>query len=240
MGKILLTDIGNTSIHFKLYDEQKNIYLTENRFYINEKIKFSSFINKGIVDEIVYSSVVPKLSKKLINFANKKGIKIRSIKDFKSINYKKFNIENTNELGADFVAYFHAMNNKKNHIIISLGTATTLSVICNKKFEGAIIMPGIKTSLYSLINKAALLKTSNFHFSNQIIGKNTAEAINIGSINSHYYAIEKNIELIKQNMKIDEVIFTGGNAYLLNEKIKEKYILDEDLIFKGIINIYNK
>ncbi|WP_026389126.1 type III pantothenate kinase [[Acholeplasma] multilocale] len=234
--KQILIDIGNTSIHVKGF-EDKNFFelfripTTEACDTLYEKFDEIEFSE---VNQVTFSSVVPSLDSDLIKYFNSKGIKISNIKTSPIFKQNDFAF-NTESLGQDFIANFLAIKEKHNDaIIVSLGTATTFSYIKGGVFTGTIIAPGIKKSLESLISSAAKLQSADFEASNLTYGQNTIDAINIGAINSHWYMIEKNIELLSEDKNI-KVIFTGGNARMIeNFIIERKYEINDNLIFEGL------
>ena len=62
---------------------------------------------------------------------------------------------NYNQVGSDRIANaISLLNNKKNFIIVDLGTATTFDILIKKVYKGGIIAPGIKISLNTLSDKA--------------------------------------------------------------------------------------
>ncbi|WP_031543306.1 type III pantothenate kinase [Mesoplasma photuris] len=235
MKKILI-DIGNTTIHIKKIDQNNfsdllRINTKQNLDQIKASFNEMDLTN---VSQVVYSSVVPAIGEFVKNYFKK--FEVINVKELKDYSNDLFAFE-VNGLGEDFIANLLAVKDKfKNGIIISLGTATTFSLVRNGKFSGAIIAPGIRNSLNSLISAAAQLDQLEFGPTEEIIGTNTLDSINIGAINGHWFMIEKQIESLSNKFDCKfEVIFTGGNAKLIEKFIiKNNYELDYDLIFKGL------
>jgi len=70
---------------------------------------------------------------------------------------------------------------KGNLIIIDSGTATTFDVVSeDKHFEGGIIAPGINLSVKALHEAAAQLPRIAIVKPNEVVGKNTVEAMQSG------------------------------------------------------------
>ncbi|PPE04372.1 type III pantothenate kinase [Entomoplasma ellychniae] len=228
----LLIDVGNTTTHCKWYDSQNNcfiketIFMTKNVLQDETKVVFESHY-----DQLIYSSVVKKIEEKI----KQKENKAYSIFDFKKISQNDF-VYPIDQLGQDFIANFYGWKTS-NGIIVSLGTATTFMIIKDSKMIGAIISPGIESSFKGLIDSADALEFNFYQevkWENNTKGLWTKQAINKGVVNGHWYMIKGLIKEIKKEHNIKDVILTGGYADLL---IQNKYNVNKNLIFEGIINI---
>lgn len=249
----LLVDIGNSTISCALNDNDKINY----SFFFSSQIKLNT---QELADKIALN-----LKKENLYWNDIKAIIISSVKpswnlDFKKIaeqqkiNYFKLRENLTCSLIPDVVAYSEvgddfivcaiaAITNypSNNFIIVNLGTATTISIIENKKFKGAIIMPGLEISGSTLfINSAELLTNFAYQYSNQAYGTNTVDAINIGLVKGHFLQITGLIKDIEQqNNLMCKIIITGGNSRYYHEQFAKKYTFDPLLIFKGLISIFH-
>ncbi|AUB32051.1 type III pantothenate kinase [Spiroplasma floricola] len=242
--KILLIDIGNTTADFRLWDSQQSKLtkiirpLTKDTQWRRSKALVNYFKNSNIsFDKIVYVSVVPEWNDILRAFASNIGIDILNLRSDLKINKTDFEVDDINKLGADFISNFYGAlksHNIKNGAIVSMGTASTIAIVENKKFKGAIICPGLKNSLNCLISSAVLLKDNAYSKSNKKYGTNTVDAINTGAFNAHYTMLSSTVK----NLGYEFAIFTGGNSSdFKDEIIKDNFILDEELIFKGLIEL---
>ena len=241
----IIGDIGNTEVKICLVDKNFNI-----KKKINIKtseitlsiinIKLNKIIkNKNKIENIVFSSVVPKIYKKFYSFFylnfNKKIIEIKKLKLEKLINI----CVNKKQVGSDRLANsISIIDNINNYIIIDFGTATTFDVIVKRKYLGGIISPGISLSLRTLISRASLIPKINLKKISSVIGKNTNEAVRSGFYWGYAGLIDNIIKLIKRQTKSDfKVILTGGLADLYKNSINTKCKVDKDLTIKGIIKI---
>ncbi|WP_339020679.1 type III pantothenate kinase [Spiroplasma endosymbiont of Atherix ibis] len=242
--KILLIDIGNTTADFRIWDNQANKLtkiirpLTKDVEWRRSKTLINYFKHNIIsFEKIVYVSVVPKWNDILREFASSIGVDIFSLRNDLEINKNDFEIDDINKLGADFISNFYGAikcYDIKNGVIVSMGTASTIAIIENKKFKGAIICPGLKNSLNCLISSAVLLKDNTYNKSNKKYGTNTVDAINIGAYNAHYTMLSSTVKKLGFNF----AIFTGGNSIdFKDEIINDNFIFDEELIFKGLIEL---
>ncbi|ALD66795.1 type III pantothenate kinase [Spiroplasma cantharicola] len=242
--KILLVDIGNTTADFRLWDKNTNKLTklirpeTKDPKWRRSKVLSKYFLdNKIKIDKISYVSVVPEWNDIMRALANNVGVEISNLRDDFDIQKELFKVDNINKLGADFISNFYgAIENYKftNGAIISMGTTSTIAIIKDKELQGTIICPGLKNSLNCLISSAVLLQNNDYQKSNKIYGTNTIDAINIGAFNAHYLMLTSMIK----KLNLDFAIFTGGNSIQFEEDIlKDGYIFDESLIFKGLIKL---
>lgn len=98
---------------------------------------------------------------------------------------------------------------------------------------------GLKTSVDALISKASQL--SNFSLGNpkRIISIDTPDCINAGSIFGHTEMINglrKRIE--KETSEKYTAILTGGNSDYVKDYIDKDIIVDKNLIFYGLNELY--
>ncbi|AGR42443.1 type III pantothenate kinase [Spiroplasma diminutum] len=240
--KTLLIDIGNTTADFRIWDSKLKILEkiirpeTKDMEWRRSKILSKYFTENNIeFDQIAYVSVVPEWNDILRAFAINMKTNIFNLRSDFKIDKELFEIDDINKLGADFISNFYGALAKydiKSGVVISMGTASTLAIVENSKFKGAIICPGLKSSLNCLISSAVLLQNNTYEKSNKTYGKNTVDAINFGAYNAHYLMLSS----IIRELKFDFAIFTGGNSVFFKEEIqKDNFIFDEQLIFEGLI-----
>ncbi len=91
-------------------------------------------------------------------------------------------------------------------------------------------------ALHSFTHKLPLLEPSNnFGF----IGDTTETAIINGVINGVVFEIERYIKEFKLKRPSINILFTGGDALFLADKIKYPIFVDEFLVLKGLNRILN-
>ena len=251
---ILAIDIGNTNIVVGCIDKEK-IYFTERVATVRTKteleyaidIKLLLDINKIKADQIeggIISSVVPQITN-IVKIAAEKILKTEvmvlaaGVKT--GLNIK---IDNPAQLGADLVA--NAVAGINNYqvplIIIDMGTATTLSVVDEKKqYIGGMILPGPRISLDALTARASQLSGISLEAPKNIVGKNTIECMKSGIVYSNAAAMDGMIERIEEEIGSKAtVVATGGLAKSIIPHCKREVILDEELMLKGLYIIYEK
>lgn len=153
-------------------------------------------------------------------------------------------IDDPKELGADLVigAVAAIQEYKAPMVIFDLGTATTASVIDeNMCYLGGMIMPGAVVSLNSLTNSTSQLPRISLEAPKKLIGGNTVECMTSGIIYSTAASIDGICERIEEHFgKEVTVIATGGIASTIVPFCKKKIVLDDELLLKGLIILYNK
>tara|TARA_B100000780_G_scaffold223791_1_gene162950 strand:- start:392 stop:1138 length:747 start_codon:yes stop_codon:yes gene_type:complete len=241
----LIGDIGNSEIKICLIN-QKNIIIKRINFSnsnsslkdLNKNLKkLKNYFPK--IEKILFCSVVPnsfKLIKKFLKTKTK--IKCFEIKQLNLSKIIKIKV-NYNQVGSDRITNaISSMDDKKNFVIIDLGTATTFDVIIRNSYIGGIIAPGIKVSLSTLSDKAALIPRIHLKKINKVIGKDTITAVRSGFFWGYAGLIDNIIKLItKETRKSFKIIITGGFSSLFKNPIKMKVVEDKDITLKGLIKI---
>lgn len=251
---ILVTDIGNTNIVIGCVDKDK-IYFKE-RISTNHSatdleytitIKTALEIHDVTADMIkgaIISSVVPSVtntfSKAVEKYCQIKPMVVGpGIKTGLSIV-----IDNPAQLGSDLVvdAVASINNYPLPQIIVDMGTATTFSAIDKKcNYLGGVITTGMSVSLEALVNRTSQLPKVAFETPKKVIGTNTVDSIKSGIMYGTASSIDGMIERIEEEFgEKCTVIATGGLAGVIAPLCKKKIIIDDDLMLKGLMLIYNK
>ena len=241
----VIGDIGNTETKICLFSNKKklikkNIFVTGNikNFNFNKDLKFMNLHSKNI-EKIIFSSVVPEVFEKVKIVIQKKfRLKVKELKQYNLKKILKIDV-NKKQVGSDRLANaISVINNKDNFIILDFGTATTFDVVLKNRYKGGIIAPGVNLSLKTLIEKAKLIPDTKLKKINNIIGKNTQNAVRSGFYWGYQGLIENIINLIeKKNNKKFKIIFTGGLSHLYKNTIKRKIKVDKDLTIKGLLRL---
>ncbi len=127
-------------------------------------------------------------------------------------------------------------------VIVDMGTATTISVVDDKKhYIGGMILPGVQISLDALTSRASQLSGISIDAPKHVIGRNTLECTKRGVLYSNAAAIDGIIDRVEEELgEKATVIATGGLAKKIVSHCKKDIILDEDLLLKGLLIIYEK
>ena len=241
----IIGDIGNTEVKLCLFDNKdkliKKTILKSNLITKKFLLKKLFFLRSKshLIKTSVFSSVVPKIYKIIKSFLIN-AIKVRSI-ELKEINLNKIiNIKvNKKQIGSDRLANaISVCDNKNNFIIVDFGTATTFDVVIKKKYLGGIIAPGVNLSLKTLISNASLIPNLNLKEINNVLGKNTKNAVRSGFYWGYTGLIEKIIKKIsKQTNKKYKIVFTGGLSFFFKKPIVNKVIIDGDITINGLLKV---
>ena len=242
----LFIDIGNTAIKF--VEAKGDILDFIARFYTKEiSIEKLDEIFKSHFkyDEVVISSVVPKVNKLMKEyFVSKYHLEPRFIKvgDYPDI---KIDIDNPKELGTDLycdiiAGYQLAKIAHKPVIVIDLGTASKMMLIYeNGLFNSCVIIPGIEMSKKMLSSETAQLPLSEIDEIKKVTeARNTLEVINSSVYYGHVEAINGLINRIEKEIKKScHIIITGGNSEIIEKDIKGPHDVNPLMCFYGIYEI---
>ena len=251
---ILAIDIGNTNIVLGCVDDNKT-YFIERLSTIKTKMELEYAIDIKMVLDIhgikpeklegaIISSVVPQITY-VVKEAAEKILKKETLVIGPGVkNGLNILMDNPAQLGSDLVANAVAgiAEYKAPMMIFDLGTATTVSVIDEKKnYIGGMIYPGIGVSLDSLTAHASQLGGISIEAPEHMIGKNTTECMKSGLIYSSAAAMDGIIDRLQEQLGGEAtVIATGGLAKKIVSHCRREIILDDDLLLKGLAIIYKK
>ena len=155
-------------------------------------------------------------------------------------------IDEPASLGADIAAV--AVGAKEYYalpaIVVDLGTATkVLAVDKTGAFIGGIIAPGLKISAEALSAKTAALPLIGVSGEplKRVIGANTIDCMRSGLLYGHAFMLDGMIESFEKEIgEKCTVVATGGFSTVIEPLCKTDFILDENLILKGLLAIYRK
>lgn len=251
---ILALDIGNTNIVIGCMEQEKcsfvervstNHFKTELEYVVDFKTLLELYqIPIEDITGCIVASVVPPLNNIVIS-ALQKLLHVTPLLVGPGVK-TGLNIlmDNPAQMGADLVVnavaglhYYGAPI-----IMIDLGTATTISVVDqNKNYIGGMIMPGVRVSLDSLVNRTSQLPRISLEPPKKIIGKNTIDCMRSGIIMGQASCLDGIIERIWDELGYQTaVVATGGLAASIVPHCREKIICDNELTLKGLEIIYRK
>ena len=235
----ILVDIGNTSIkkcklkNKKLFNREHLDYSNKNSKLIEDFFK-KDFLNK---ESFLFCSVVPDVSKFIINSCNKNSLTNGSVNKLllKDMIDSKVSID---ELGVDRIINYLGLKSeyraKKNFLIIDFGTATTIDIIVDNIYLGGVILPGLITSYKNLISSASLLEDFEIKFTKLVYGTNTKNALLSGSFNGYFHMINGYIKQLQNvfNKRFKNIVTGGYGAIFSKNSSTLEY--QKDLTFKGL------
>lgn len=226
---LLAIDIGNTNITLGLWDGEQwrqqwrlrtihNQTVDEYGIFLRTLLRESE--NPRDVECAILSSVVPQLSQTFdtacrrylqvtpqhVTAATDTGIRVAT--------------DNPAEVGADRIvnaaAAYYLFPGAS--IIIDMGTATTLDVVSQDgALIGVIIAPGLELAAEALTGRAAQLSRVALEAPPQVLGRNTAHAMQSGLIFGYTALIEGLVQRLREEQALPDapVIATGGLIRLI-------------------------
>ena len=248
----LAVDVGNTTTAFGFFSEnnlEKIIISTERNRAKDEFLLILSpllkekNINSKQVTDVVYSSVVPQIDEALKDALKEIFINASLFVVSSSIktNYK-INVQNKDEIGGDLLADLAGAYANYGYptLIADLGTATKVLLLDKEGFfSTCLIMPGMDISASLLSNKAALLPSVGLEDVKPLKQcNNTIDAMKGGIVYGHLEMIKGVIARYEDELGYKcKHIISGGASRNIERFLGEEYIIDYDLVLKGLIEL---
>ncbi len=251
---ILAIDIGNTNIVIGCTQEEQvhfvervstNTSKTELEYVVEFKTLFDLYrIKMEEITGCIISSVVPPLTN-IVKAAMQKLLRTTPMVVGPGLK-TGLNIlmDNPAQVGSDLIVnavaalkYYEAPI-----IIIDMGTATTISVVDQKKnYVGGMILPGVRISLDTLTSRTSQLPRISLEAPKKIIGKNTIDCMKSGIILGQASCLDGMIGRIREELGYPlNVVATGGLAGCIVPHCRETIVCDNELTLKGLDIIYRK
>ena len=251
---ILAIDIGNTNIVLGGFEGETILFIE--RISTNQAatdLEYASDVKTALdvhnidpkeVQGAILSSVVPSVTNTFQRAVQKYlNVSVTVVEPGMKTGLSIV-INNPAQLGSDLVvgAVAGIQEYSLPLIIIDMGTATTASVVNSKKqYVGGMILPGVGVSLDALTARASQLSGISLDAPRHVIGKNTIECMKSGVLYSNAAALDGIIDRIEEELgEKTTVVATGGLAKKIIPHCKRKIILDEELLLRGLLIIYEK
>jgi type III pantothenate kinase len=249
---LVLIDIGNTNIKCALVSDNKvkhtgciDIPKEFDWKDLSKNIASSLNLTGQAIERVVVSCVVPRARAVIEDVAEilsgKKALFVDEPELDCGIN---FLIDSPAGLGADRKAAI--VGGKKNYggdlIIFDFGTAITVEVTNSRgDYLGGLIVPGIGISKRALIDSTKKLEDFELRPPKSLVTTEVNEAMRSGIYYSSIAMIEGISNRIKQQYDNNKkIIATGGTREFLDSWELPVDIKDTNLIFDGMIEIYNR
>ncbi|MCI8616519.1 type III pantothenate kinase [Parablautia intestinalis] len=251
---ILAIDIGNTNIVIGCITQDKisfvervstDISKTELEYVVEFKTLLELYkVKMKEITGCIIASVVPPLNN-IVKNAMEKLFHISPLLVGPGVK-TGLNIlmDNPGQVGSDLIV--NAVAGLKYYgapiIMIDMGTATTISVVDkNKNYIGGMILPGVKVSLESLVDRTSQLPRISLEAPKKVIGTNTIDCMKSGIIMGQAACIDGMIDRIWDELGYQApVVATGGLACHIVPCCKKKITCDNELTLKGLEIIYKK
>ena len=251
---ILAIDIGNTNIVIGCIEDEDVLFVervstdtskTELEYVVQLRTLLELYdIDHNVITGCIIASVVPPLNN-IIKSAIKKLLKEEPLLVGPGVK-TGLNIlmDNPAQVGADLIV--NAVAGLKYYgaplIMIDMGTATTLSVVdSNRNYIGGMIIPGVKVSLDSLVNRTSQLPRISLEPPKKLIGRNTIDCMKSGIVIGQAAQLDGLIDRVWEEMGINvPIVATGGLSGSIVPHCKHDIIYDNELTLKGLGEIYKR
>lgn len=251
---ILAIDIGNTNVVIGCFEGEQILFVE--RVSTNHRatdLEYAAIIRMALhihgadsreIEGAIISSVVPSLTY-TVKHAIEKYAGVGAIVVGPGIKTGlSIRIDDPAQLGSDLAVCAVAGINSYPvpQIIVDMGTATTYSVIDGKKnYIGTLISAGMTVSADALTSSTSQLPRVGFDTPTSVIGKNTVDSMKKGIMYSAAAAIDGICDRIEAEIgEKCTVIATGGLAVTITSLCKREIHLDDSLMLRGLMLIYNK
>ncbi len=254
---ILIADMGNTNITFAGYGEEGKVFeirlesdrtMDKETFCHNlaEKLREAGYGDKSsdtIFEGCCLCSVVPELDETLLYCLEQMtGTKPVYVSKEGNLKGTEFIGSEVNELGNDLVAGAIGAFVKypMPAIVADLGTATTLTAQdAEGHTMGVSICPGVVTGLKALAGGASKLFSVALNAPEHAIGVSTIESLQSGIVLGAAAMMDGLAKRMASEIG-GEVTFimTGGLGTVIAPHCEVPFILDPDLVLRGIYEYY--
>lgn len=250
---LLAIDVGNTQTVLGVYDGEKLVHMwrlasnvdhtsDELRIKLAVLLRAENLANEDI-DGAIMCSVVPALTHNWEKVCQRAfGVEVIVVSAKTAGHMINVDPVQFPDLGADRVA--DAIAAKKHYgapcIVVDFGTATNIEIIDKDgTFVGGIIAPGVDSSLRSLLERAALLRSVEMEDPGVAIGRNTAEALKVGVVYGEAARVDGLVERVCDQLGYPaKVVATGGLAHRIAPASKTITEINLELTLQGLRMIY--
>ncbi len=152
--------------------------------------------------------------------------------------------DNPLEVGADLICACVAAYDAYEPpvLVMDMGTATKIIIVDeNACFSGVSIIPGVELSLKALAGGTAQLPQISLEAPERVLGRNTKDCMSSGVIYGNASMLDGMIDRIEDEIgKKATLVATGGLSKAIIPYCRHKIDIDDNLLLKGLLIIYNK
>lgn len=226
---LLTVDVGNTNTVLGIFDKDELVHSwrvkTDPRTTADELwLQFKSLVADYPVTGLAVCSTVPATLRELRTMINSyyDDIAVTIVEPGIKTGVPLL-VDNPKEIGADRIVNTLAAHHLYGGpaIVVDFGTSTNLDVVSPKgEFLGGALAPGIEISVDALAARAAQLRKVELVQPKSVIGKNTVEALQSGTIFGFAGQVDGLVDRIAAELEDSygsspTVIATGGLAPLI-------------------------
>lgn len=243
----LVVDIGNSTLASAAFQNdqlisrlslpsKKQSFLTESwrKDYIAWTSQFS-------FSHLIISSVIPSRTERFLEFIQCLGPKPILFQK-KHYSCLPVSLINPQQIGTDLIANAVGawMQARQACIVVDFGTALSVTMVNDQAMLcGVSISPGIQVALNALLHNTEQLEQIPLAFPESILGKDTTQAIQAGTIWGYQFLVEGIVAQAKKELgQHTKVFITGGLSTLFSQKLPlPAYHYDLNLTLDGIYQI---
>ena len=251
---LLTVDVGNTNTVLGIFEGEVLIkswrVKTDPRTTADELwLQFNALVTGYTLTGLSICSTVPATLRELRTMINTYFSEIpTTIVEPGTKTGVQLLVDNPKEIGADRIVNTLAAHTLYGGpaIVVDFGTSTNLDVVSPKgEFLGGALAPGIEISVDALASRAAQLRKVELIRPKSVIGKNTVEALQSGTIFGFAGQVDGLVDRITAELASDydeapTVIATGGLAPLIIGVADTIDEYEPDLTLIGLRLIHEK
>jgi type III pantothenate kinase len=251
---LLTVDVGNTNTVLGIFDGEKLVkswrVKTDPRTTADELwLQFNALVTGYKLTGLAICSTVPATLRELRTMISTYYSEIpTTIVEPGTKTGVQLLVDNPKEIGADRIVNTLAAHTLYGGpaIVVDFGTSTNLDVVSpNGEFLGGALAPGIEISVDALASRAAQLRKVELIRPKSVIGKNTVEALQSGTIFGFAGQVDGLVdritaELVRDYDEAPTVIATGGLAPLIIGVAETIDEFEPDLTLIGLRLIHAK
>ena len=255
---LLAIDVGNTNTVLGVFNggvlEHSWRVKTDPRDTADELwLQYSSLVEGFDITGIAICSTVPAVLREVRKLVNDHYSDLKSVIIEPGIKTGvPLLVDNPKEIGADRIVNTLAASTLYGKdgpaIVVDFGTSTNLDVVSPKgEFLGGALAPGIEISVEALAARAAQLRKVELIKPKSVIGKNTVEALQSGTIFGFAGQVDglvnriiDELEELYPNSGVVSVIATGGLAPLVLGISESIEFYEPDLTLIGLRLVYER
>ena len=251
---LLTVDVGNTNTVLGIFEGEALIkswrVKTDPRTTADELwLQFNALVSGYTLTGLSICSTVPATLRELRTMINTYFAEIpTTIVEPGTKTGVQLLVDNPKEIGADRIVNTLAAHTLYGGpaIVVDFGTSTNLDVVSPKgEFLGGALAPGIEISVDALASRAAQLRKVELIRPKSVIGKNTVEALQSGTIFGFAGQVDGLVDRITAELANDydeapTVIATGGLAPLIIGVAETIDEYEPDLTLIGLRLIHEK
>ncbi len=251
---LLTVDVGNTNTVLGIFDGESLVkswrVKTDPRTTADELwLQFNALVTGYKLTGLAICSTVPATLRELRTMIGTYYAEIpTTIVEPGTKTGVQLLVDNPKEIGADRIVNTLAAHTLYGGpaIVVDFGTSTNLDVVSpNGEFLGGALAPGIEISVDALASRAAQLRKVELIRPKNVIGKNTVEALQSGTIFGFAGQVDGLVDRITAELALDydeapTVIATGGLAPLIIGVAETIDEFEPDLTLIGLRLIHEK